>query len=188
MNWKTLLTGSGLALAACIGFASCEKASQAASGGTEPASAELASTPAGEAEPAASDLAPDTSELMARVNARWDVITHDDWIQAYDYLTPDLKDLQKLSQFLSGKEDHQYRNPGKPRLVGVDGALAFVDIEVVWTPLHAQIYQAQNVPPEGLTQVLRTIETWVWVDGEWYWQATDRREDFYKAHEDLRPE
>jgi hypothetical protein len=125
---------------------------------------------------------PDTDALLSRVSARWDVISHDDWLQAYDYLEPTRRAKEKLPTFLGGKDDFTYRNPSAPVLLGLDGDTAYVAVDCEWT--HEQITIADNLH-EGAMQPLSSVEVWVWEDGQWYWRATRARSEFQKEHPEL---
>ena len=119
--------------------------------------------------------------LVGRASDRWDAIVSQEWIQAYDYLPASLKKQLSISEFLSGKEYHEYRNPTQPYLLGTEGDQAFLEVSVLWEPHHPEVRIAANNPGD-LTQEMHVIETWVWEDGEWYWIATERQREFLAAH------
>jgi len=123
----------------------------------------------------------DTKSALARSAKRWEMIAAEDWIQAYDYLAPARRKQETLAQYLSNKEDHEYRNPSKPHLIGTDGDFAYIEFSVVWTP-HHPILNTVDIGPESYTQTLNMIESWQWVDGEWYWIHVARQNEFLAAH------
>lgn len=183
MNWKTLLSSAGMAVAAGLCSSSC---------GETPTDSSTAAVPVARPSDAPAQkeaaLVPDEARLLRRVAERWEVITHDDWIQAYDYVPPERRKVEKISSFLQGKEHHAYSNPSKPKLVAIRGEKGHVEVEVVWTPHHPQILGADNIPPEGMTQLLSLVETWVVEGGEWYWSETTRRSEFYTRNPELAPQ
>lgn len=139
---------------------------------------------AGKTEPPVEAPAPkvrDAKVALARAAKRWEMIAAEDWIQAYDFMAPTRRKQEKISQYLSNKEDHEYRNPSKPHLIGTDGDFAYIEFSVVWTPHHA-ILNMVDIGPENYTQTLDMIETWQWVEGEWYWIRVDRQNEFLAAH------
>ncbi len=142
---------------------------------TEPAAPE---TPVAEA-PA--PKAPDVKDALARAEKRWEMIQAEDWIQAYDFLAPARRRQEKLGGYLAGKSDHEYRNPSKPHLLGMEGEQAFLEVSVLWTPHHDILKTADNAP-EDFTEQLEMIETWQWIDQEWYWVAVTRQNEFLDEH------
>lgn len=128
--------------------------------------------------------APDIDKLSPRAAARWDTFVAQDWIQAYDFAAPQVKEIQSLARFITGKDNHEYRNPSKPYLVGSEGNEAYLEFSVLWEPHHPEIQVAKNNPGD-LTQELHLIETWTWVDGDWYWIQTERSKEFLAAHPNI---
>lgn len=127
---------------------------------------------------------PDPSTVLARAAARWDAVVAGEWIQAYDYLPPEVRKVETLPRYLANKEHHEYRNPSKPFLLLQEDDKAYVEVNVVWETHHPQVVIAQNNPGD-LAQTLHMIETWQWVDGDWYWSAVDRQKDFFKNNPEL---
>ena len=164
-------------LLSVFGLAACSAGS-----GEGEVQAGSSSTSAAPVEEASSSPVLDT--LVPRASARWDAIVSQEWIQAYDYLPSSLQSQLSLSEFLSGKENHEYRNPTKPYLLGTDGKEAYLEVSVLWEPHHPEILVAANNPGD-LTQEMHVIETWVWEEGEWSWIATERQREFLAAHPKL---
>lgn len=133
------------------------------------------------APPASNEKAPDPKDALARSEQRWEMIQAEDWIQAYDFLTPARKKQEKLGNFLAGKADHEYRNPSKPHLLGTEGEQAYLEVSVLWTPHHDILGTADNAP-EDFTQQLEMIETWQWIDEEWCWVGVARQNEFLDEH------
>jgi hypothetical protein len=162
---------------AAFGLAACS----AGSGDTEV----HASSSAAEDTSSSTELVtPVLDTLETRAIDRWDAIVAQEWIQAYDYLPDSLKKQLSLSEFLSGKEYHEYRNPTRPYLLGTEGDKAYLEVSVLWQPHHPEVLVAANNPGD-LTQEMHVIETWVWEDGEWCWITTERQREFLAAHPQL---
>jgi hypothetical protein len=134
--------------------------------------------------PAAAPSEPDPKLLLTRVRERWNFVTNQDWIQAYDFFSPARKRVERLTGFLGGKEYHEYGEASKPVLVAIEENLGYVELTVDWTPHHPELLTAANLDeaPAGLTQTLHMIETWEWVDGQWYYRGAERRNEFFDAH------
>jgi hypothetical protein len=130
----------------------------------------------------------DPSQAVARSAARWDHKVAGDWIQVYDFVLPDLRRGQSLGRFLTDKEYHVYENPTKPLLLGVRDKLAFIEVTVLWTPLHPIVLSANNLESaEELRQELPIVETWVFAQGQWYWMKEERQREFFDENPDILP-
>ena len=79
--------------------------------------------PAAPAEPVAADA-------EARSNERWELIVAGDWIQAYDFGLPQIRAAQPLGNFLTGKENHEYRNPSKAKVIGGEDDVAYLELRL----------------------------------------------------------
>jgi len=158
-----------------------------ACGGSEDATGSESSAPTEEVveAPQVDPLVPDLSKVVARSVERWEMVTAADWIQAYDFQDPRAKLQQPISAFLSGKEYHEYRNPSEPMIIGNEGDLAYLEMSVLWEP-HHPILATVDERPEDLTQELHMVETWRWVDGEWYFVLNERQSDFLEEHPEIR--
>jgi hypothetical protein len=119
-----------------------------------------------------------------RSRTRWEVIAAGDWVQAYDFLSPARKKQQRLGEYLAGKEDHEYRNPTDPILLGAEGDEAYIELSVLWTPHHAILGAVDNMP-DDLTDQLDMVETWTYVEGEWYFTDVGRQKEFLADHPNL---
>jgi len=169
---RLALSGFGIALLALHG---CSPATSEAktSEATADAVVEAESAPAG----------PDLNLVEGRSTERWQLIVNADWIQAYDFSLPTIRAHQPLGAFLSNKQHHEYRNPSKPKLIGVEdeGRTAFLELAVLWEP-HHPILQTVEDRPDDMTQELHMVETWKWHEGEWYFVENERHSDFMKEH------
>lgn len=130
---------------------------------------------------------PDAKRLLARSEERWNYVTNADWIQAYDFLSPERQRIQKLATFLGGKEHHEYGKASKPALIAIEGNQGYLEVSVDWTPHHPELAAAENLPegPDSMKETLAMVETWEWLDGEWYFHDAGRRNEFFAAHPKL---
>jgi hypothetical protein len=130
-----------------------------------------------------------TEHLLARSEERWTHIAEGNWIEGYDYLSPTIKQWMSIYQFLEGKGNHKYDDPAKPELIAVDPEddnVAYVQVNVKWTPLHSMIEMVDE-RPEDLSQRIEMVETWEWAEGDWGMRwPPERVADFYSSHPDLR--
>ncbi len=179
MSTTKRLSTSTLILALTLPLIGCGPDLEAAPTGADDAAQSSAAS-----DEAVVDAAPDLDKVSARAAARWDAIVAGDWIQAYDYMTPDAKKLVSLASFLGGKEYHEYRNPTKAFIIDSVGDEAYLEFSVLWETHNPQVVIAANNPGD-LTQEMHIIETWTWQDGEWFWVATERTKEFMAAHPEV---
>ncbi len=156
--------------------------------GTEALSAPTGSPASAEADnnsvAAETAAEPDLDQVAGRSAARWEMIVATDWIQAYDFIHPAIKEHQSLASYLAGKEHHEYRSPSTPVLIGSEADHAYLELSVLWQTHHPQVLAASNIG-DDLTQEMQIIETWIWQDGTWYWSSTERQREFLEKHPDL---
>ncbi len=133
----------------------------------------------------ADSRAPDLDTVAERSTEYWKSIVAADWIQAYDFTDPATREIVGLGQFLQQKEHHEYRNPSQPKLIGSEGDLAYLELAVLWEPHHPILSTVRDKPAD-MTQELHMVETWRWVDGDWFFVGNDRQEDFHAEHPGLR--
>ena len=122
---------------------------------------------------------PEYEIAPARSAARGDTIVAGDWVQSYDFLAPARKAQESLVRYLAGKDYHEYRNPSRPHLHSTDGKTAYVEVSVLWTTHHPMI--PADTDPEYLIQELHIIETWMWIEGEWFWVENTRQSEFLRS-------
>lgn len=194
MNYKNIIgvlgMGLTLTLSGCSGEASVSStatsSTASSSSNSDPASSETSVVATEVANETVVDKSvPDLTTVLDRCRERWEVVVAADWIQAFDFNDPRAKELEPLGSFLQGKEHHEYRNPSKPNLIGTEGDLAYMELAVLWEPHHPIIQTVSN-KPEDMTQELHMVETWRWVDGEWYFVGNERQSDFHKAHPQIK--
>ncbi len=125
------------------------------------------------------------ARLIERSKARWATVSKSDWIAAYDFLTPEQKQQVPLSQFLPGKDLHEYANPQIHKVLKIDGEKGYVQASAVWTPHHPQLDSVKLEPGQTLTQELKMVETWVWVDGDWMYFSAEGDTEFLGKNPDL---
>ncbi len=131
---------------------------------------------------------PTEERLVERSKARWGCVSKGDWIAAYDFVTPEQKQALPLAQFLPGKDLHEYANPQVQKVLRIEGEKGYVLASAVWTPHHPQLQQVKLEPGQTLTQELKMIETWVWVDGDWMYFTAEGDTEFLEKHpEFLKP-
>lgn len=116
---------------------------------------------------------------------RWASVSKADWIAAYDYLTPEQKQVLPLAQYLPNKANHEYSNPTVGVVVKIDGEQGYVRATALWTPHHPQLSQVKLEPGQSLTQELKMIETWRWIDGDWLYVTAEGDTDFLEKHPEL---
>lgn len=172
-----LLAPCLLLLAACGGEAGSHSAPPAGAGEPDPA-----------AEAASEVAAPDPSRAVARATERWKAIVEEDWIQVYDYAPKIVRARMTLQQFLQDKANHHYENPSQPKLLLVDGDTAYLEVQVLWTPTHPQLWQADNAKElEGkYPEEIGIVEEWHYVDGDWYHFRNHRTDEFLEQHPEAR--
>lgn len=137
------------------------------------------------AAPVAKQVEPTQERLLARANERWARIAKGDWIQAYDYLSPDQKQSTSLPQYLQNKQNHKYENPRVSEVVASDAKDAVLKITSLWTPQHEKFKQVKLEPGQSLTREIELIESWRWAENDWVFVRAQRPEDFYQAHPEL---
>ena len=136
-------------------------------------------------EPAAAAHEATLERLMQRVSERTELTCAAEWIEAYDFLHPNVRRSMTLVQFLQGKDRHSYAEPSRPELVHRDGDTAYVTYSVLWTPRLDMT--PGNVPADwDPTQRIEWIETWEHDGSDWsmLWPVQDLRE-FYEDHPEL---
>ncbi|MFO1010159.1 MAG: hypothetical protein U1F29_08870 [Planctomycetota bacterium] len=160
-----------LAGAACV-FTACDvKPSQAA-----PNTAAVTAPPKPE---------PTQERLLARANERWQKVIQADWIQAYDYLSPDQKRQVPIGQYLQNKQNHRYENPRLGEVLRCDGKDAFLKVTVLWTPQHPKVREVKLEPGQTLTQEVEMYESWRWAEGDWTYVRAQRPDEFFQEHSEL---
>jgi hypothetical protein len=139
------------------------------------------------AQPAAARPKPEPTgeRLMQRSMDRWQKIMQDDWVAAYDFLTPEQKKGVPLAKYLGGKASHDYANPKVTEVVGIDSDGGYLRLTVLWTPQHPALAQVKLEPGQSLTQEVELIETWRWVDGDWGYVEAQRVEEFFEKKPEL---
>lgn len=188
MKLQHIFGGLGLGLALLIS-SSCSSDKEAAAGST--AGSAAGGTPAIAEQPSATESAPTAigeptmQSLVARSEARWENVVAGDWIQAYDFVPPELREMVPLGKYLQGKENHEYRNPSKPKVIGSKDDLWFLEVSVLWEP-HHPILQTVREKPEDMTEELTMIELWKQSEGDWYFVKTERPEEFLKLFPDVQ--
>jgi hypothetical protein len=129
---------------------------------------------------------PTESRLIERSKERWRLSSAGEWIDVYDLLSPKVKKQMSLYAFLDGKQHHVFNDPSAPRLVGVEGAKAYTEVTVTWTPQHPALMRAEIPEGESLTERFELIETWEWVENDWYLEwPPERPAEFFEQHPDL---
>lgn len=160
-------------------------------GSTTPQEGGSTGTP-GSPETAAAE--PTAVGVLTRVRDRWDLICRASedsklWIEVYDFEAPATREAVSLVSFLSNKQDFHYDQPSEPKLLLLEDDLAYVNLSVVWlSGLHPKIGDVQGVIGADRNRVdfLDIVETWKFVDGEWYMAAPpERRDEFLEANPDV---
>lgn len=169
---KLTHTVLGLAFVASVGVLStgCDRSAQAK--GDERA-------------PAVAKAEPTNELLLQRANDRWGKIVKADWIEVYDYLTPEQKQQVPLAQYLQNKQSHKYENPRVAEVLKNDGRVAYVHVFALWTPIHERLKQVHLEPGQTLTQEVEMYESWRWQQGEWLYIRAERPDEFFAAHREL---
>ncbi|MBK7876416.1 MAG: hypothetical protein IPJ77_11785 [Planctomycetes bacterium] len=120
--------------------------------------------------------------LLERANERWQKIVKADWIQAYDYLSPEQKRQMPISQYLQNKQNHRYENPKLGEVLRCDGTDAFLRMTVLWTPQHPKVKEVKLEPGQTLTQDVEMYESWRWAEGDWTYVRAQRPDEFFQDH------
>lgn len=139
------------------------------------------------AQPAVVKREPTQARLLERARARWDAMAKAEWIQVYDFCSPELKKTVALSNFLSGKEKHKYENPVVDGVLQLDPVKqqALVRSHVLWTPMHAELKRVKLDPGQTLTQEVPMVETWRWEKDEWVFVEQEGTDKFFEKHPEL---
>ncbi|MBL8858285.1 MAG: hypothetical protein JNL28_07280 [Planctomycetes bacterium] len=135
--------------------------------------------------PAAPVHAPTAERLMVRAQERWDKGVKSDWVATYTFSAPEVKREQPLATYLAGMSIHKYENMRPVEVLSVSADKAYVRTAGLWTPIAPQVQRVKLEPGQSLTQDIEMIETWRWVDGDWYFVRPQRDTDFYAEHPDL---
>ncbi len=125
-------------------------------------------------------VAPSWWGMKDRFYQRWQAAMDGDWIEAYAFLSPEQRELTSMGVFLANKDHHHYAGLTDVELFGRDGDRVFIAHRIEWTPRHP-ILEGRD-----LSDWLDVAETWVWEDGEWYFQSTARRREFLERHPEFR--
>ena len=128
---------------------------------------------------------PTHERLLERSAQRWKHICAKEWVEAYDFLTPEQKRILSVAQFLQGKDSHNYANARPLEVLSQVDDMAYVRSFAIWTPSHPSLAKVKLEPGQTLTQELEMMETWRWVDGDWGFVKAERPSDFYSEHPDL---
>ena len=136
------------------------------SGVTEPLTAQEEVAPEAEQRP-------DEARLLQRSTELWQHKQAGDWIQVYDFLSPEFKSVMPLGKFLNGKENHVYEDASDPLVLKIMEDRGYVEIHVQWTPTHPILSTVDNGDGK-ITEILDEVDEWVWSEGEW-WLAQQHR-------------
>lgn len=128
---------------------------------------------------------PTPAQLIERANVRWQRIVKAEWIEAFDFLTPEQKQTTSLTQYLQGKQNHQYEHARVQDVIHADGQNAYLRVTTLWTPHHPQLSTVKLEPGQTLTQEVTMVESWRWVDNDWMYVRAQREEEFFQEHAEL---
>jgi len=145
----------------------------------------LVSCPGGPSAPPAHSPTPE--RVVARSAERWRRVAAAEWVEAYSYLAPSVRKTTDLGTYLRGKATHVYEKPGEPQVLELSGDTAFLRATATWTPRHPLLDKVELEPGQTLTQAIEMIETWSWVDGDWFFVRADQPAEFFNDRPDLRP-
>jgi hypothetical protein len=168
----TTFSFAGLCAVLCLATSGCDSHDVAAQNG---------STMTGTADKAAATPA----RLVDRSNDRWKRIAKKEWIEAYDFLTPEQKQGMSVSQYVQGKTNHEYANPRVGEVIKLEKDQGYVRVSALWTPHHPQLAKVKLEPGQTLTEDIDMIETWRFVGGDWYYVRAQNEEDFFQHHANL---
>jgi len=137
--------------------------------------------------PVAAPKTPTDEGLLARARARWGLIDTEDWIGAYNFITPEVRKANPIGKYLQGKENHRYDNPVVESILSKDESKgqAYVRSRVVWTPQHPQIKTLKLEPGQSLTEEVPIVETWKWHKDDWYFVEQEGADKFFEEHPQL---
>jgi hypothetical protein len=167
---STRLLATGLSAVALLTIASCNRSDVQAKT-TAPA--------------VTAQAAPTAERLAERAAERWKRVAKAEWIEAYDFLTPDMKQKQKLSQFIQGKETHEYTNPRVGEVMKIEKDQGFIRTSALWTPHHPALAKVKLEPGQTFTESIDMIETWRFVGGDWYYVTAHNEEVFFEHHPEM---
>lgn len=131
---------------------------------------------------------PTDARLQQRATERWNKMVAGDWIDAYDFLSPEQKRTQKLADYLVNKSHHKYENPRVWEVLGNDGKTATVRIEVLWTPVDERLKNVKLTAAERaqLTQNVEMYEQWAWspqsLGSDWGYVRSLRPDEYVAEH------
>ena len=151
-------------------------------GCSEDLSAEQPATRA--TEEVATSLPPDRERLLERSREYWQHKQAGDWIQVFDFLSPQSKQVMPLGKFLVGKENHVYKGASDPLILKIKEGRGYVEIHVEWTPTHPILATVDNASG-SMAQILDEVDEWQWSDGEWWLSKQHRMSELRKTHPQL---
>ncbi len=128
---------------------------------------------------------PTQERVLARMTDRWQKVVKADWIQAYDFLSPEQKRQMPISQYLQNKQNHRYENARVGEVLLCDGKDAFVKVTVLWTPQHPRVKEVKLEPGQTLTQEVEMYESWRWAEGDWTYVRAQRPDEFFQDHPEM---
>jgi len=158
-----------LCLGGALAFSGCSQADGGASG---EAAAQVA--------PAASKEA-SAERLLERCAERWGHVSQGNWIEAYEFFAPAERKTSSLQQFLKGKDHHRYEKPEQPQLLKLNGDTGKVLVASMWTPTHPALHKV-DLGQDSMTQRLEVVETWRWMEGDWYYLSAESAQEFFLAN------
>jgi hypothetical protein len=123
--------------------------------------------------------------LVERSKARWKLVADKNWIEAYDFSAPEVKKMVSLAQYLPGKSNHEYANPVVGEVVKIEKDQGYVRASSMWTPHHPDLARVKLEPGQSLTEQVDVIESWHFVDGDWWYVRAQNEEEFFHAHPEL---
>lgn len=134
---------------------------------------------------AVGQAAPTPERLIERSTARWKRVAKAEWIEAYEFITPEQKQAISLNQYIQGKSVHEYGNPRVGQVLKLEKDLGYLRVSALWTPHHPALDKVKLEPGQTLTEDLDMIESWRFVGGDWFYLRAQNEEEFYEQHPDL---
>ena len=131
---------------------------------------------------------PTAEHALDRARARWDHIAKGEWIDAYEFQSPEVKRKMDLSHYLNGKAHHTYENPKVEGILKLEKNFVLVRSTVLWTPHTPELQRVKLEPGQTVTQEVPMIETWKWDSGDWYIVEQKGTDEFFKKHPELLKE
>ncbi len=134
---------------------------------------------------------PTVEGVLRRCAERWTKIVaagEDDsvWIEIYDYETPARKATLSLPAFLSNKGDFVYKEATKPKLLLMEGEMAYLDTSAQWLAgRHPMIGSADIGGDTEMVEPMDMIETWQWINNEWHFVKPQDRNEFFRENPDF---